>query len=314
MTISDFEPAKSTEAINCPVCNSNRYTILFEAGDYEYELPGTFYIAQCDSCGLLYQNPRPPFNEICRYYTEKYEPYRKVGSLLMQKLRYRFLVQPRIKKYKKLFQAKSDQIKVLDVGCADGGLLYELSLDKKFDCYGIEPIKYIADIAINKGLKVSCSTLENYECDNEYFDLIIMNHVIEHLPNPEEVMKKIFKLLKKDGYFCGETPCSDALEKFIFLKYWAIYHLPRHLTFFSTKLMIKFLQKFGFKEINIYLQPMPSCWQASIRNYLLSKKYEKKIVKIFSGHSVLLNLASYPFIYILSKLGYASIMHFVAQK
>jgi transcription elongation factor Elf1 len=73
--------------IKCPVCNSEEYKILFSAGDYEYDLPGIFYVSKCNICGLLYQNPRPELNEILKYYTENYEPYNKVDSGIMAKLR-----------------------------------------------------------------------------------------------------------------------------------------------------------------------------------------------------------------------------------
>jgi hypothetical protein len=139
-----------------------------------------------------------------------------------------------------------------------------------------------------------------------------MIQVLLLLPNPEEVVGKAFELLKPRGYFIGELPCADALERHIFGKYWGMYHLPRHLTFFSRRLLSRFLESYGFKDIKISLQPVPSAWQASVRNYLLSKNISNKIVKIFSGHSLVLNILSYPISVFSVWLGYSSIQHFTA--
>lgn len=314
MTKSNFSPAISDSKVSCPVCGSNKSSVLFQANDFEYKLPGLFYVSTCDECGLIFQNPRPKFSEILRYYTDTYEPFKKVGSPLMQNIRHRFLVVPRINKYSDLFKNYKGKAKLLDVGCASGDLLSELSNNSKFICEGVEPVNYAVKLARERGLKVQHSTVENLKCKKNTYDLIIMNHVLEHLQNPQEVVKKIYQILKKGGYFSGELPCADSIERIIFGKYWAVYHLPRHLTFFTKKLLKRFLEEKGFVDIEIHLQPMPSAWQGSVRNFSNFMNLPKVISKSFSGHSVFLNVLSFPFSYLCSKLGYSSIMHFTARK
>lgn len=314
MIKTGFSPAQADLKINCTGCGSADSHLMYAAGDYEYGLPGQFYVSRCQSCGLISQNPRPPFSQILHYYTEEYEPYSAVGSKIMQAARYLLLVRPRLRKYQALFKNLTGPINVLDVGCGSGDLLNELSFDQKFDCVGIEPVENAADIAREKGIKVITGLVENHDFQGEQFDLIIMNHVLEHLPNPEEVIGKVYELLRPGGYLIGELPCSEAVERHIFGRYWGMYHLPRHLTFFSRRLLGRFLERFGFTEIKISLQPVPSAWQASVRNYLLSKNISKKIVKMFSGHSVVLNILSYPYAVLSVCCGYSSIQHFIANK
>ena len=313
-----FLAAQSSVSVPCPVCDSSSYNILFQAGDYEYKLPGEFFICCCDNCGLIYQNPRPEFSEVLRYYTEKYEPFliseKEVGSVVMRKLRQRFLVLPRIKKYLKLFENIDRKIDVLDVGCASGDLLVQLQQENKFNCQGVEPVEYAAELAKKRGLNVHCCTLEELQTKEGSFDLIIMNHVLEHLPNPLAVVEKAFLLLRKGGVLSGEIPCSDSWERILFGRYWGMYHLPRHLTFFSKKLTVRFFDRVGFEKVIIKLQPVPSAWQASVRNYLHDKQAPVFLSKIFSGHSLPLNLLSFPFAFISAKLGYAPILHFTAIK
>lgn len=314
MINTEFSPAQADVKINCTGCGSADFKLMYAAGDYEYGLPGQFYVSRCQSCGLISQNPRPRFSQILRYYTEEYEPYSAVGSKIMQAARYFFLVRPRLRKYQALFKNHPGKINVLDVGCGSGDLLQELSFDRKFNGLGIEPVANAADIARKKGIKVITGLVENHDFQGEQFDLIIMNHVLEHLPNPEEVIGKVYELLRPGGYFIGELPCSEALERHVFGRYWGMYHLPRHLTFFSRKLLSRFLKRFGFTEVKTSLQPVPSAWQASVRNFLLSRNKSSKIAKIFSGHSVVLNILSYPGAMLSVWCGYSSIQHFIANK
>lgn len=313
-TNPEFTPAEATEEVPCPVCGSRRYQVVFEAGDYEYQLPGRFFVSRCQDCGLLFQNPRPPFGDILRYYTESYQPYSKVGSPLMQWVRRRFLVEPRMKKYEVLAQPFGRPVDVLDVGCGAGDLLTELSESPMFRCQGLEPVSYAAGLARDRGLDVHCSTIEDWDMPDGRFDLVILNHVIEHVPDPQGMVARIYRLLRDDGVFVGETPCTDALERFLFGRYWKIWHLPRHLTFFSKALLVRFLRDAGFKRVELHMQPAPTTWQGSVRNYLLAKEASPELLKRFGGQSVALNLAVAPVVFPCAWLGAASIVHFAAYK
>lgn len=297
------------EITPCPLCDGRKFKTIATASDYEYFLPGEFFVGQCLKCGLLSQNPRPAWPEILKHYTEKYEPFRKVGSGLMQELRYLTLIKPQIKKLKKLVPEKA---RVLDVGCSTGVLLLELKKYTDWELFGIEPIKKAALIAKKAGLDVRITTLEKTRYKPNSFDLIIANHVLEHVPNPAEISKIIFRLLKKDGYFIGKLPCADCLERKIFGPYWQGYHLPRHLTWFSPKNLKKFLAKNGFRKVVCRQEAQVSNWQVSLRNFCYAQFSWK--LKIFSGHNLLLYFLSLPFCLLLLFLGSGPIQNFEARK
>jgi len=314
MTSEAFRAAEATEAVPCPVCGAETHEVLFEAGDYEYQLPGRFFVSRCRGCGLLFQNPRPPFAEILRYYTESYEPYKAVGSSLMQRIRRRFLVSPRLEKYRKLAARFERPVDFLDVGCATGDLLAELATMPEFRCQGLEPVSHAAQIARERGFEVHCATMEEWDMPDGQFDVVSLNHVIEHVPDPKGLAARICRLLRPDGVLTGETPCVDALERLVFGRYWKIYHLPRHLTFFSKELLIRLLREAGFSRVELHLQPAPTTWQGSVRNYLLAGDFPPFVKERFSGQNVALNLAVAPIVFPCAWLGYASIVHFTAYK
>jgi 2-polyprenyl-3-methyl-5-hydroxy-6-metoxy-1,4-benzoquinol methylase len=101
--------------------------------------------------------------------------------------------------------------KVLDVGCATGYLGKYLK-KKEIEIVGIDyndqylekaKDRNIYSELINIDLNKINDKLNKY---NNYFDSIILFDVLEHLYNPMEVLKKLSKLLKKDGRFLVDLP------------------------------------------------------------------------------------------------------------
>lgn len=307
----NFIPAKATEEAPCPLCASTVYEKAAAGSDYEYYLPGEFFVCRCKNCGLLYQNPRPPFPEIMRYYTENYAPYNKSGSALMRWIRRMLITYPKVIEINKLIGKTG---RILDVGCSTGVFLSELNKNGDWELEGVEPKKEAADIAAKEGLKVYTCTLEEAKLKPESYDLITMNHVLEHLPNPGEITEEVFKLLKRGGYFYGFIPSSDCLERRFFRQYWQGYHLPRHLTWFSRGHLKKFLKKYGFTGIKSIPQPHCSNWQISFRNYLYDRGTPAELFKTFSGNNVLIYFLTVPFTMALAAIGQGPIQKFIARK
>ena len=63
------------ERVACPRCSSSKSTTVYAAQDHIYRLPGTFYAASCNHCGLWFQNPRPFQEVIPLLYPSSYGPH-----------------------------------------------------------------------------------------------------------------------------------------------------------------------------------------------------------------------------------------------
>jgi len=108
-------------------------------------------------------------------------------------------------------------MRVLDIGCAYGYLL------KKFDEVGCET--YGVDIskhAIEMARKETRATLYVHDVDkglpmfsDEYFDLVTMIHVIEHLDSPYNVLREIRRVLKLRGRLVVLTPNLNSLARYL---------------------------------------------------------------------------------------------------
>lgn len=90
--------------------------------------------------------------------------------------------------------------RVVDLGCGDGS--FSIDIKKKIGCkeiYGVDIWDESIKKSEEKGLKVIKSDLnEKLPFDDEFFDIIVSNQVLEHLSYPIRFMKEIKRILKKD--------------------------------------------------------------------------------------------------------------------
>lgn len=101
-------------------------------------------------------------------------------------------------------------IKLLDVGCGDGVLLF--LLQKKYgnaiELYGVDSSKEALAIAQQKIPSAHLSQNEVYQTDfpNESFDIVLSSDVIEHVCHPEKMLAEIQRVAKKNGVIIVGTP------------------------------------------------------------------------------------------------------------
>ncbi|HIH51955.1 MAG TPA: class I SAM-dependent methyltransferase [Nanoarchaeota archaeon] len=171
--------------------------------------------------------------------------------------------------------------RILDNGSGTGQFLYELG-KLGLDTYGLEPGAFEDKGIESKNLKIKKGFLKQGLFEKKFFDLITLNHVLEHVNNPKEVLTEINRLLKGDGLFIVGVPNTHSLARKIFKKTRLAYDLPRHLINYSDKNLINFLKKNGFKIVKVRYNSRPSQFSVSLR-YLLgfNKKFEKILDIIF---------------------------------
>jgi len=88
--------------------------------------------------------------------------------------------------------------RILDIGCGSG-LLSEF-LTEKNRVYGIDIVKKNVDDALARGLRASrCDIEKGLSFKSNEFDVILCTEVLEHLQNPDIVIKEIHRILKRKG-------------------------------------------------------------------------------------------------------------------
>ncbi|QQS60615.1 class I SAM-dependent methyltransferase [Candidatus Falkowbacteria bacterium] len=121
---------------------------------------------------------------------------------------------PIIKKWVQSFSFNNSQnLKVLDVGCGKGYDLINIhktlsERDIQSDLYGIEIFDEYKDISKEKGITVASLNLETDEFPyfDEYFDIIVINQVLEHVKEFFWIVSEINRVLKNGGLLIIGVP------------------------------------------------------------------------------------------------------------
>jgi 2-polyprenyl-3-methyl-5-hydroxy-6-metoxy-1,4-benzoquinol methylase len=138
--------------------------------------------------------------------------------------------------------------KVLDIG-ASTGVMLDIFHENGWDTYGVEPSRSAA-LAKAKNHKIYKKYFEKTKLQNNYFDLVIMNHTLEHVEDPLSVLKKIYKILRKEGIVLIDVPNAGGLASKILGNRWP-YRLPReHRSQFTRKSLANLFREAGFKPIH----------------------------------------------------------------
>ncbi len=137
------------------------------------------------------------------------EGRKKKRSLKYRLWRRGYEVSKAIKLYKKERFDTNKPLKVLDLGCADGLMIKNLSKEFKISATGIELSKDLYERAVVNcpdAVIINSDINEINFSEDEKFDLIICTAVLEHLENPSKVVSKIFNLLSINGITVWTVP------------------------------------------------------------------------------------------------------------
>lgn len=254
---------------NCPLCNSKGYEIIQkDVRDYEYGTKESYKWIKCNGCKLIRIDPMPSLEILSRAYPANYHAYVVPKSKITQKLQ----AISRKKIAKKIALSFPTAASILEIGCSTGLLLEAIGNYGNYKLFGVEYKIEAANEANKRGIKTWNGTFEDAPIPNEAMDLIILQHVIEHVFNPIEIMHKIFTSLKPGGKVIGELPNIDSWDASFFGKYWGGGHAPRHIWFFTPKTLKKMLEHSGFENIKIKPCLHTGHWALSIQNYLRRNK------------------------------------------
>ena len=241
--------------IVCPVCGDISYRRLnsFDLTTQDITLSvGQICLVRCRGCGLVYVNPQPQWEAAdikdlygMVYFQASYMKFYGGDSLALQtneSFSDRLLL---IERYCK-------NGKILDIGCASGDFV-RFAQGQGWDAYGVEASSYAADIAINQqGLKVFKGTLEDAHFPDDFFDVVFMGDVLEHMAKPLGFLACARRSLKAGGLLYVAVPNARSLYYYFFMCLSRFTHkdyfvLPHHLLHFSQSSLTRLISSSGFK-------------------------------------------------------------------
>lgn len=273
----------------CLVCGNFKNNSKYIFSEMMFGFRDKFEYFQCSKCGCLQILNIP--NNLAKYYPPKYYSFEKPTSSSSSKLRQ--LLIKRLSTYALTGNGKivgctlswlmpsyiwrfrvngfsdlklNKQIRILDVGCGSGELLFGLAELGFKNVRGID--QFIeSDIVYSNGASIRKATLE--DTSGEY-DLIMFQHSFEHMPNQLETLQSVKRLLAENGVCLLNMPTVTGYAWEYFRENWVQIDAPRHLSIHSQDSIRMLARKAGFKVSKVV-------YNSSSFQFWGSMQYQKNI-------------------------------------
>ncbi|WP_214187384.1 class I SAM-dependent methyltransferase [Geobacter hydrogenophilus] len=202
--------------------------------DDRYGYVGEFDLNSCRSCGhigLSHEFSRAELSDLySNYYPrssfslDDYHKHVEVGRL---RAWYEGA-------YRSAFRWVPRNVRVLDIGCGFGETLgYHES--RGCDAYGVELDENIKRVVEKFGYKVHVGDFDCSLYEQNFFDYVTLDQVIEHLSDPIAALSGVARILKPGGMVIISTPNAAGWGAKFFGRRWINWHAPYHVNFFSRK-------------------------------------------------------------------------------
>ena len=230
--------------MKCRICGNEHENQTYMTREMMYGFRDPFEYFQCNKCGCL-QITKYPSN-IAKYYGADYYSYQSTGVHLLEEYlkekRDKFEITRKgiigrlISRIKPEFGLrtlflnllpllpKNKDIKILDIGCGWGHFLRLLKQVGFTNLTGVDPF-IENDIVINDHFLIHKKNIDEM---SGKFDLIFLNHSLEHMPNQSGVMNSIYNLLSENGVCVIKIPLSSSYAWKHYGINWIQLDSPRH--------------------------------------------------------------------------------------
>ena len=244
------------ERVVCNLCGSDDTFVRFpstldveQSSDWSpYCCTHTGYgvhstIVQCQDCGLVYVNPRRDGGSLLEAYEAVRDP------LYAEEQEGRVLTFERHLRPLEWRTGTPNGRALLDVG-AYTGVFVEIAARHGWDAWGVEPSRWAVQQATERGLRVVQGTTETADLPDEFFDVVTLWDVIEHVGDPLEELRRVHNLLKSDGLVVVHTIDISSFFARLMGSRWP-WLMEMHLYYFSRRTLRQMLQKAGFSVLDI---------------------------------------------------------------
>ncbi len=229
----------------CRICGHATTGSVYTVQERMFGTRDPFSYFQCARCGARQLLQVPP--NLGKYYPLTYESHqeRPTGSLRIAARRLRNAAHLRLRLLgAPLAWAMPDTSlaalgrlrphlerthRILDVGCGSGTVLRRLAELGFLHLTGIDPL-IPEELASQFGsVRIRKARLEEFPKDGGGWDLILVNHVIEHVEDSIGLLRRIADLLCRHGRCLIRTPIADSWAAAHYGPTWVQHDAPRHL-------------------------------------------------------------------------------------
>ncbi len=238
---------ETNASLSCPVCDGDCIRSYYSGPELE--------LFRCAGCGLKFRWPIPSPEELTALYSEEYYNQTYPEKILEEEKK---LFLSRIARLEKL--GRTSFKRVFEIGTGRG-LFLKAARERGLECAGQDISRAAADHAEKiSGVKVHCGSLETVGAKPGSFDLVHMNHVLEHIPDPLAVLAQAGQLLRPGGLFYCEVPRQsnllNHLSSLMAGGEFGFTYFPGHLYLFSRNSLARLMHKAGFEIMESEIEGM----------------------------------------------------------
>ncbi len=206
--------------------------------------PAPYEVTTCLTCGLGETTPLPPAEELRALYVGDYaaDHGRKFGPFIEfgRRAFIRTLA-------KRISRRAGPGGRVLDIGCGDGKLLRALA-ELGYECTGTEVNPRVHE-GLPDGIEVNVAAggLAETEFATGSFRIVVLRHVLEHLPEPLDTLREVRRIIAPEGSLVIAVPNLASWQARLMREHWFHLDLPRHLFHFTPSALERALVHTGFR-------------------------------------------------------------------
>lgn len=236
--------------MTCPVCQFPRSATAMTVREWTFE--------RCESCGSLFVRDPPKAPRLDALYAGRSYfvggGFGAAGSKGLPGYRDYLVDRPHIEqKFSELLDHVERHVpggRLLDVGAGPGYLL-NLSRARGWDVSGIDANPWAVREARDRlGLDVRVGKLEDADFPDASFDAVAMLDLIEHVPQPAELLSEAARVTRPGGALALLTPdAGSPVSRALGARWPEVTRVPEHLVLFTLRGLVELLGRHGWGAV-----------------------------------------------------------------
>ncbi len=236
----------SAGEVPCNLCGASDAAVVYEAGRAQSNR-----IVRCRTCGLMYGSPR--LAETDRTRVARFDPGYLGGMLArtydprMDKEAHQVVDWDEARAW--LGHRYPARGRLLEVGCGLGFLARHFQRDG-WQAQAVDPDPLCARHATEVlGVPVVGATLAETLIPDNHYELALLSHVIEHVPDPLATLRELHRIVRPGGMVVMETPRFDSLAFLLLGRHERSMACEGHLYFFTRATLVALAHRAGFELV-----------------------------------------------------------------
>jgi SAM-dependent methyltransferase len=285
----------------CSLCGGGESAPRWSTPDRAFAVPGVYTVARCGRCGFLYQRPRVRDERLGDCYPDHYPRHQEPSPRLALKgsparvraaryalatgLGYETLRDNRVdvltRLYARLLRRRlrwdvppwRGLGRYLDVGCGSGGSIGAAKA-LGWRVAGIEMDEAAAGKARRFSDQIYVGDVLTAGPAPGAFDVVSAFHVLEHVPDPVALVRRMLEWLAPGGLVIVEVPNAGGLGASLFGRAWSGLELPRHLSHFTPESLARAVEQGGGRVLWCWHQAKPRYYLWSLGHWLRDRGWD----------------------------------------